>query len=956
MTAIPPPVHRAIVCVDVEGFGDRRRTNPYQLIVREGLYRALETAFERSGISWRSCYREDRGDGVFILAAPDVPKNVLVTRVPGELAAALARHDQAHDDRARIRLRLALHAGQVHHDDHGVAGSSVNLAFRLLEAAPLKLALAGSTGLLAVIVSQWFYEDVVRHEPVAGAYRRAAITVKETSTEAWIATPDDPRGPRWDAEPDRPPGGRRRPDPREAIPGRRPKPAELPLDVADFTGRDRELREIKKMAGGANVITVAGKAGVGKSALVLHAAHDLRGRFTDGQVFINLAGMRPDPLSVRTVISMVLSAFGEGLDPLADQARLVSRYRSLLSGRRVLLILDDAHDEAQVRPLLPGSRTCLTLITSRRALVALTEAPPPLQLEGFAEEEGLALLLAMAETRVRRELDAARMVVEQCGRLPLAVRIAGARLRSRPRWSVGHLAGRLADERRRLDELKVGDLEVRASIALSYAELTAAQAKAFRLLAAIPGRDFSVEMAAAALGMDAALAAPHLEALADAQLLETLSFVSFAFHDLILLFAQERLRAKDTAAEQRTALDRALRAYHGQLRAAGTARERDRPRGRTMLPPGHLPEPDNTLLPGGSRDHISAARFVQREQPNFLAALHAAERAGDARLTWELADAMLPCMENTQTHMDLLLEVAQTAERAAAELADPDLIMLAGYAAGRVARLNGDLRQTLTKLHDAARYFQERDEPLIAAVILITLGSALREAGRAVEATEALLSAFELRISQGRNHAADAPIADLAAVVKDMGRLDDAVELFELALRLQRAADRTGSRGHRNAWTHENLGAVLKRLGRLDEAAHHHRRSLALFTRVGQIRGQAYATRNLGDIALLRRDTRQARAHYDTAMELFRSVGDRVGQAQTSAAATIVHLRTGRLHRAVTSLTRYLWLSRRLRRQGNTMALRRLRLRPIPNPPQAQDLPPRVVAFLNDARTRRLTE
>lgn len=194
MSVLSPAVHRAIVCVDVEGFGDRRRTNPDQVVARDGLYVALSRAFARSGMSWEDCYHEDRGDGALILVPPDVPKSVLVTDVPRELAAALSEHNQARDRRERIRLRLAVHAGEIHHDAHGVAGTAINVAFRLLEAAPLKRALAGSTGVLVVIASRWFFEEVIRHTPASGpaSYRRVPIVVKETRDSAWICRPDDP--------------------------------------------------------------------------------------------------------------------------------------------------------------------------------------------------------------------------------------------------------------------------------------------------------------------------------------------------------------------------------------------------------------------------------------------------------------------------------------------------------------------------------------------------------------------------------------------------------------------------------------------------------------------------------------------------------------------------------------------------------------------------------------------
>jgi NACHT domain len=191
MSELSPAVHRAIVCVDVEGFGDRRRTNPDQVAARAGLYCALSQAF---GSYWDDCYHEDRGDGALILVPSDVPKSLLVTGIIRGLAAALSEHNRAHDRPERIRLRLALHAGEIHHDAHGVAGTAINVTFRLLEAAPLKRALAGSSGVLAVIASGWFFEEVIRNTPASGpaTYRRVPIVVKETQDMAWICRPDDP--------------------------------------------------------------------------------------------------------------------------------------------------------------------------------------------------------------------------------------------------------------------------------------------------------------------------------------------------------------------------------------------------------------------------------------------------------------------------------------------------------------------------------------------------------------------------------------------------------------------------------------------------------------------------------------------------------------------------------------------------------------------------------------------
>jgi hypothetical protein len=189
-------VHRAIVVVDVEGFGDRRRTNAHQVAVRDGLYRVMREAFDRAGISWDACGREDRGDGVLVLVPAEVPKGLLAESLPSALAAGLRAHNDGRPGPEQIRLRVALHAGEVRYDQHGVTGASVNLAFRLLEAGVLKAALAGSPGVLAVVVSSWFYEEVVRHGDAAAWYGPVEVAVKETRTTGWICLPDheDPAG------------------------------------------------------------------------------------------------------------------------------------------------------------------------------------------------------------------------------------------------------------------------------------------------------------------------------------------------------------------------------------------------------------------------------------------------------------------------------------------------------------------------------------------------------------------------------------------------------------------------------------------------------------------------------------------------------------------------------------------------------------------------------------------
>jgi class 3 adenylate cyclase len=186
-----PAVHRTIVAVDVEGFGDRRRTNRNQMAIREGLYGAVQEAFGQAGIPWNDRDHEDRGDGMLILIGPEVPKSLFAVSLPPALVDALRRHNDTHPDVEQIRLRMALHAGEVNYDQHGATGVSINLTFRHLECAPLKAALAASTGVLAVIASSWFFEEVIRHNsPEPSAYRPVTVVVKETTATGWICLPD----------------------------------------------------------------------------------------------------------------------------------------------------------------------------------------------------------------------------------------------------------------------------------------------------------------------------------------------------------------------------------------------------------------------------------------------------------------------------------------------------------------------------------------------------------------------------------------------------------------------------------------------------------------------------------------------------------------------------------------------------------------------------------------------
>jgi DNA-binding SARP family transcriptional activator len=347
-------------------------------------------------------------------------------------------------------------------------------------------------------------------------------------------------------------------------------PCHLPPDVADFTGREHLLAGLRRLlwrepgqrATAVLVAAVSGKAGVGKSAVAIRVAQQLRPRYPDGQLYVNLRGTEAHALAPADVLASFLRALGvdEAAVPDGLEER-VRRYRARLADRRVLVVLDNAAGEAQVRPLLPPSAGCAALVTSRARLAGL-EAAHQVALEVMQPGEAVELLARVAGAeRVAAEPAAARTIARLCGDLPLAVRIAGAKLAARPHWRLAHLAERLGDERRRLDELCAGDLEVRASFAASHQGQDTAMRRAFRLLGLLETPSFAAPAAATMLDVTVSEAEDLLERLVEAHLLEVGGQdaggrTSYRFHDLLRIFARERLRVETPVADRQAALRR----------------------------------------------------------------------------------------------------------------------------------------------------------------------------------------------------------------------------------------------------------------------------------------------------------------------------------------------------------------------------------------------------------------
>ncbi|HEX8864690.1 MAG TPA: BTAD domain-containing putative transcriptional regulator, partial [Lentzea sp.] len=337
------------------------------------------------------------------------------------------------------------------------------------------------------------------------------------------------------------------------------RPVQLPPDVDNFTGRAAELarlRQILTHRTRSTLVAITGKAGVGKTSLAVRAAHEAGEEFGGGQLYVRLGGTGPSPRDPAAVLAELLIALG--VHPHAvpeDVEARAALYRSQLAARQVLIVLDDARSMAQVRPLLPGSDSSAVLVTSRVQLVGAQTV----HLDVLGAEDAVRLLGEIAgQDRMTAEPDAAAAVARYCGNLPLALRIAASRLARRGHWTVGRLAERLAGEGNRLNELRIDDLEARASLAWSYEALDDVQRRAFRLLGLLDVPDFPGWVAGAVLDIDVLDAEEIVDSLADVHLLEVWQG-RYRFHDLLRVFARERANEVDD--DRITALHRAFTAW-----------------------------------------------------------------------------------------------------------------------------------------------------------------------------------------------------------------------------------------------------------------------------------------------------------------------------------------------------------------------------------------------------------
>ncbi|MFE2547454.1 BTAD domain-containing putative transcriptional regulator [Streptomyces sp. NPDC059355] len=595
-------------------------------------------------------------------------------------------------------------------------------------------------------------------------------------------------------------------------PGAVPVPALLPPATADFTARVRPLAELVRYLVGSGgdtastrtalpVCVVSGTGGVGKSALAVEAAHRTAEAYPDGHLYADLSGATA-PANPEEVLARFLRALGR---PVPDSLHeRVDLYRTTLAGRRTLLVLDDAGSEAQIRPLLPGTASCAVLITSRSRLPALTGAHR-IELDVLGPAEAVALLARVAGAeRVAAEPAAARSIARLCGRLPLALRTAGARLATRRHWTLRTMVERLSDEHRRLDELAVGDIAVRASVALSYEALDDRARRAFRLLGALGVPDFAPWLVTALLDTDACAADDTVERLTDAHLLSVASGghgvgLRYRLHDLHRVYAAERAAAEDAPQLLRDAATRALGSWLWLIRRHAAA-----------APSGELEMCAHyTTARAGAPVAENAAAWYESEAAALVAAVERAAALDLAIPAREVALALGSSSFGVANRFEEWWRTHDAAIAAARRAGDRsgEAMLLAGL--GQLRYSQDRYTEALTYFEQARALVEKTDDLRSLAVVLAGTGSVHREQGRFAAARAALSRAADgFRVS--RDDAGLGYASRLAASVDlEQGRHGQALTTLEEA---HSAYRRLGSR-RGVALTLRTTGLVHRALG-----------------------------------------------------------------------------------------------------------------------------------------------
>ncbi len=630
--------------------------------------------------------------------------------------------------------------------------------------------------------------------------------------------------------------------------------AQLPPCVPTFTGRDAELAALDALVDRGGAVVVSGTAGVGKTALAVHWAHRAAERFPDGQLYVNLRGF--DPATTPTEPARALHGFLEALGvPAArmpsEPDLMVSLYRTTVAGKRLLVVLDNARDAEQVRPLLPGSPDCLAIVTSRDQLIPLvvTESAQPVPLDLLSPDEARDMLVRRLGARqVAAEPAAADDIADRCARLPIALAIVAARAASNRRFSLAAVAGELGD----LDAFRGGDeaTDVRAVFSWSCRTLSPAATRLFRLLSLHPGPDVSAPAVASLAGDTAQAIGPLLTELTRANLFTEHTYGRYAFHDLLRAYAASLADEAEPPAERRAAVHRLLDHCLHTAYAADLALH---PHFSAIS----LPSLAGGVTPESPKNRSAATAWFAAEVPVLLAAVPLAARFGFEGHAWRLAWAMGGFLHR-QGHWQDWLGTQQIALAAASRIGDQ---------AGQ-AHAHRSLGLACSRL----RRYEEADDHLRRALDLFT----------------------DVGDDAGQAHTC----LNLGQLAERRRDYHQALDHSRRALALfGRAGNRAGQGYTLNAvgWQEALLGNYQRALESCGEA-------LKMLQEVDDVQGQADTWDSLGHAHHQLGDDRRAIACYEHALELFRQVNDRYAEAST-------YVNLGGSHRALADLgaTRAAW-------------------------------------------------
>jgi DNA-binding SARP family transcriptional activator/tetratricopeptide (TPR) repeat protein len=648
-------------------------------------------------------------------------------------------------------------------------------------------------------------------------------------------------------------------------------PRELPGPVAQFVGRAAELADLTATLERASaqrpptlvISAIAGMAGVGKTALALQWAHQVADRFPDGQLHVNLRGYDPArPLPTADALAGFLRSLGVAeRDIPAKTPERAARYRSLLAGRRMLIMIDNARDVDQIRPLLPGSPSCVAVVTSRDALAGLVarDGARRLDLGLLPAAEAVGLLRVLIGERVDDEPEATMTLAGYCARLPLALRVAAEHAAAAPGVSLAQVAAELADQQERLDLLDAaGDrlTAVRAVFSWSVRHLDDDAARAFRLLGLHPGADFDAYAAAALTDSTLREARSLLARLARAHLLHAAGADRYGMHDLIRAYAADQAAGRESEPEQRAALTRLFDHYLATAAAAAGALFRADPDQPALLPPAGPVPP--VASPAAALAWLDAQRSTL-----VAVAAHASDHGwpghaiGLAATIFRYLDVG-HFTEAAAVHAHARHAAARAGDRAA-EAAALTMLGVADAAQGRLGQATGHLEQAL-----------------------------------------ALCRADGDRIGEAR------ALGHLGMAGYCQGRYQQSAGCHESALAIYlKVGDHIGEARERHG-----LGVVDLRRGRYEQAAGHLRRSLALFRDARLRSGEAHVLSDLGELELRQGRYVQAAGHLRRSLGLGRETGSRLCQARALAGLGVCELRQGRHQQAVGYLRQALALHR----------------------------------------------